>query len=146
MALAGCLVHLQCYGGSDSSESNFMCDACMKGLRDSDRFCILCPQEDGALKPTQDGRWAHQACAMYFPNIYEEGGLIRGLHHVPRKCWLGVCCICCTSEGATVTCQAPDCDVTFHVGCAIRSGGAHVRLVISENELTCLTLCKDHAM
>lgn len=31
--------------------------------------CELCPSKDGALKPTENGNWAHVVCALYIPEV-----------------------------------------------------------------------------
>lgn len=33
------------------------------------KCCELCPSKDGALKPTDNGKWAHVICALYIPEI-----------------------------------------------------------------------------
>ncbi len=33
----------------------------------NDFTCILCGFEEGAVKPTKDGRWAHVMCALWIP-------------------------------------------------------------------------------
>ena len=47
----------------------------------------MCPNRDGALKPTDSGGWAHVVCALYIPEV-RFGNVTTMepimLHHVPQ--------------------------------------------------------------
>lgn len=84
----------------------------------------------GALKKTDDRRWAHILCAVYIPEIRfgdvttMEPIIVSGLS--PAEFNDKTCYICEEeqivekSKGICLTCFKPGCKVTFHVTCGQR--------------------------
>uniref|UniRef100_A0A7S1G3S2 Uncharacterized protein n=1 Tax=Bicosoecida sp. CB-2014 TaxID=1486930 RepID=A0A7S1G3S2_9STRA len=71
----GCNVgaHQSCYGVQTIPDGDWYCDRCRYIKNGGDRrhvTCALCPFADGALKPTNDGRWAHVVCALWTPGVW----------------------------------------------------------------------------
>ena len=83
-------VHKCCYGISKIPEDDWFCDYCIntnedlrkgkKGNIKAQPFpknslgsslypCALCTVQEGALKPTDNGVWAHIMCSLWVPNV-----------------------------------------------------------------------------
>ena len=77
--MCGAMIHLECYLSEHEQSpqtfqaitlAGFRCEACNYDLERDQRVCLLCPQgREGALKKSNDGRWAHAACALYCPGV-----------------------------------------------------------------------------
>ncbi|POM85185.1 PHD-zinc-finger like domain protein [Cryptosporidium meleagridis] len=89
----GLTVHWSCYGLGEKMESinNFVCQACIKGVRPENTSCILCPRRGGALieaqgipqnltgRPGERTQFVHIICSLYTPGIYRlECGQVYG--------------------------------------------------------------------
>ena len=79
-----------------------------------------------ALKRTTDNNWVHITCAIFIPDIkFSRARTLEAAEGVPfalqkRKGFQ--CCVCKTTDGATVACESSSCGKHFHVSCAIGEG------------------------
>ncbi|KGG50224.1 hypothetical protein DI09_7p30 [Mitosporidium daphniae] len=114
-------VHQECYGVPSIPEGRWLCTKC--GLiPNSIVNCTLCPHYEGAIKPTDDGGWAHIACAHYI----EETGFsnetylepITGISQISPARLKLKCFLCKIKHGAPIQCSSKHCNVSFHVRCA----------------------------
>lgn len=59
----------------------------------------MCPLQDGALKPIDNGGWGHVVCATWIPEVDfgDETKLepITSIDHIPRARWTLVCISVC---------------------------------------------------
>uniref|UniRef100_A0A7N0RBQ5 Protein Jade-1 n=1 Tax=Kalanchoe fedtschenkoi TaxID=63787 RepID=A0A7N0RBQ5_KALFE len=126
----GCelMVHATCYG-----------NPLIKGIPDGDWFChkcdffeaerplksvscCLCPSSGGALKPTNDGGWAHIVCAVYVPEVFfvdSEGRDGIDVSKICGKRWKKRCYVCKKIKGCVVDCSEAKCALSFHVTCGL---------------------------
>ncbi|XP_039658655.1 lysine-specific demethylase 4C isoform X12 [Perca fluviatilis] len=59
-------VHASCYGvATDDVSEQWSCDRCTEGSFTAE--CCLCNLRGGALKKTQNDKWAHMMCAVALP-------------------------------------------------------------------------------
>ncbi|KAJ6224556.1 hypothetical protein RDWZM_003101 [Blomia tropicalis] len=120
-------IHQACYGIQSVPADDWFCRPCEAGVKNP--RCELCPSKIGALKPTNNQKWAHVICSLYIPEI--KFGSVRLMepiildHLNQERCHLR--CVLCEKDsqkisqsryGATVKCDAPHCTVNFHVTCA----------------------------
>lgn len=125
----GCdlMVHASCYGSPliDSiPEGEWFCALCErraeKGAGETN--CCLCPVQGGAMKPTEDGRWAHIVCALFVPEVFfrdPKGREGVDCSRVPDRRWKEVCYLCGAAGGCAVECSEPKCMLGFHVSCGL---------------------------
>ena len=57
-----------CYGVPYIPDGTWICRTCLRCTL-SDMKCCLCPVSGGALKPTDDGHFAHVICARWIPEV-----------------------------------------------------------------------------
>ncbi len=80
---------LGCYGILKVPEGNWYCAKCSAGNGTTrPAHCELCSMEDGALKRTDKGGWAHVICALYIPEV--QFGDVNSmdpvvLSHIPQE-------------------------------------------------------------
>ena len=133
-------VHQVCYGAGarniPQGDEPWYCDVCKAHPRrangrhstNSRPACILCPNRDGALKRTTDGRWAHIMCALWVPGVQfldAEGRDIIHPYGIKHERLGLLCSICKKQHGACIQCKAPRCLTAFHATCA-RMKGFHM--------------------
>lgn len=130
----GCdlMVHATCYGNplvKGVPEGDWFCNQCLGSHSSQNKknpkafSCCLCPNTGGAMKPTEDGRWAHIVCALLVPEVFfkdPEGrdGVDRS--KVPLRRWKEKCYVCKSSNGCAIDCSEPKCPLAFHVTCGLR--------------------------
>jgi len=96
-------------------------------------ICELCPSKDGALKPTENGSWAHVVCALFIPEVtFVDVDTMEPikLTEIPQDRFKKVCYICeeknreskVSVYGACMTCKKGGCKLGFHVTCAQNVG------------------------
>ncbi|KAK1407658.1 hypothetical protein QVD17_39279 [Tagetes erecta] len=132
----GVAVHQRCYGVQQDDESGcWECSWC-KVKRDEDKvtdnYCLLCPQQGGALKPVRkrcagndDGgltEFAHLFCCQWMAEVYIEDTKsmepimnVEGIKDVQKKL---TCYLCKVKRGACVRCSYGSCRTSFHPVCA----------------------------
>ncbi|KAL8205421.1 hypothetical protein R6Q57_008972 [Mikania cordata] len=126
----GCnlMVHTTCYGYPLTNvvpEGDWFCSQCQitdqnKGLSLS---CCLCSVNGGALKPTNDCRWAHIVCALFVPEVYfcdPEGREGIDCSKIPARRWGNECYVCKKMDGCVLDCSEEKCCLRFHVTCGLK--------------------------
>lgn len=125
----GCTVavHQACYGIVTVPIGNWYCRKCESQERSIKVRCELCPNKEGALKPTDNDAWAHVVCALYIPevrfgNVTTMEPII--LAQIPQERYNKTCYICeersrsRANVGACMQCNKAGCRQQFHVTCA----------------------------
>lgn len=167
-------VHQCCYGILNLPDDSWYCGSCKYKIELADNalknkcsdagthlsnefkklYCELCPCREGALKRTDNNKWAHVVCALYIPEI--SFGSVKTMEPVilkeikserfDKKC--SVCQIkdnnC--SNGVFVNCGFKNgCQEWFHVTCAQRMGFlCEESNVTSKNNLNYSIYCSVH--
>ncbi|XP_038897327.1 protein Jade-1 [Benincasa hispida] len=132
----GCdlMVHASCYGNplvKNVPEGDWFCIQCLasssskteKKVSETPFSCCLCPLKGGAMKPTNDGRWAHIVCGLYVPEVFFEdpdGRERIDCSKILKRRWNSKCYICKTSRGCAIDCSEPKCSLAFHVTCGLK--------------------------
>lgn len=126
----GCdlMVHTTCYGDPLTKgipEGDWFCSQCQI-ITDKNKgglSCCLCPINGGALKPTNNGRWAHIVCALFIPEVFfsdPEGREGIDCSRVPSRRWGKRCYVCKKSNGCAIDCSEEKCCLSFHVTCGLK--------------------------
>ncbi|PSS00393.1 Protein Jade-1 like [Actinidia chinensis var. chinensis] len=127
-------VHQRCYGVQDDVAGPWLCSWCKNGnaVQSSERPCLLCPRQGGALKPvskrgvgSENGssmEFAHLFCCQWMPEVYiqdmrtlEPISNVEEIKETRRKL---ICCICKVKYGACIRCSNGTCRTSFHPICA----------------------------
>eukprot|EP01083_Nonionella_stella_P066615 175596_1 len=108
--------------------------------------CCLCPRRGGAFKPTDDGRWAHVACAVWIPEVsFGNQRLMQPVTQVgsvlPQRSHLR-CYLCKRGGGACIQCSAT-CVEPFHPICGLFAGN-FMKIRPTSAGVMLLAFCKDH--
>ena len=117
-----------CYGVPRVPAGPWVCRRCtMSPSRPVD--CCLCPNgaDGGAMKPTDDGRWAHVSCALWIPEVEFGCKSVRepviNVEKVAAARWKLLCVVCRRrGGGACLQCRRTSCYTAFHVSCATHAG------------------------
>ncbi|XP_026216410.1 lysine-specific demethylase 4C isoform X2 [Anabas testudineus] len=123
-------VHASCYGvaAGDVSEQ-WSCDRCTEESFTAE--CCLCNLKGGALKKTQNDRWAHVMCAVALPEARFTNEAKRSpidTSRIPMQRYKLKCIYCrkrCAGKrqaGACIQCSCGRCPTSFHVTCAHAAG------------------------
>jgi len=128
-------VHKACYGIRVVPKGSWYCNKCvaLKKNPNSKVICELCPSKDGALKPTENGNWAHVVCALFIPEVtFADVDTMEPikLKEIPQERFKKACYICeeksrepkVSVYGACMTCKKSGCKLGFHVTCAQNVG------------------------
>lgn len=124
----GCdlMVHATCYGNplvKEVPDGDWFCAQCLAANGENREFsCCLCPVGGGAMKPTNDGLWAHVVCAVLVPEVFfedPEGREGIDCSKVPKTRREKRCYVCKSKRGCSVECSEPKCCLSFHVTCGL---------------------------
>ncbi|XP_072239436.1 lysine-specific demethylase 4C isoform X1 [Leuresthes tenuis] len=123
-------VHASCYGvAADDISEQWSCDRCTVGSFTAE--CCLCNLRGGALKKTQNDKWAHVMCAVALPEARFSDEAKRSLidtSRIPMQRYKLKCIYCrsrCAGKrqaGACIQCSCGRCPTSFHVTCAHAAG------------------------
>ncbi|CAN8259351.1 unnamed protein product [Cochlearia groenlandica] len=128
----GCdlMVHASCYGNplvKAIPEGDWFCRQCIETKENIEEerllSCCLCTTKGGAMKQTNDGRWAHITCSLFVPEVYFEDPEGReGIccREIPEKRWKDRCYLCKIRRGCVIECSEMKCQLAFHVTCGLK--------------------------
>ena len=101
-------------------------------------------EEELKHEPVPQFVWCHMSCLYWLPEIHikTEGNCFeaKNISQVERQRFSQCCTLCKQVNGACISCNEPDCGVTFHVECARR---AHLHLYV-KNTGAHIGYCNDH--
>ncbi|XP_061572025.1 lysine-specific demethylase 4C isoform X2 [Cololabis saira] len=123
-------VHASCYGvAAEDIGEQWLCDRCTEGSFAAE--CCLCNLRGGALKKTQNNKWAHVTCAVALPEARFSDEAKRSpidTSRIPMQRYKLKCIYCrnrCAGKrqaGACIQCSCGRCPTSFHVTCAHAAG------------------------
>ncbi|KAM4751440.1 lysine-specific demethylase 4C isoform 2-T2 [Anableps anableps] len=123
-------VHASCYGvAAEDISERWSCDRCSEGGFAAE--CCLCNLRGGALKKTQNNKWAHVMCAVALPEARFGDEAKRSpidTSRIPMQRFKLKCIYCrsrCAGKrqaGACIQCSCGRCPTSFHVTCAHAAG------------------------
>uniref|UniRef100_A0A8C6PKA4 [histone H3]-trimethyl-L-lysine(9) demethylase n=1 Tax=Nothobranchius furzeri TaxID=105023 RepID=A0A8C6PKA4_NOTFU len=123
-------VHASCYGvAADDISEQWSCDRCLEGSFTAE--CCLCNLRGGALKKTQNNKWAHVMCAVALPEARFSDEAKRtpiDTSRIPMQRYKLKCIYCRNRSsvkrqaGACIQCSCGRCPTSFHVTCAHAAG------------------------
>ncbi|KAI3460615.1 hypothetical protein Pfo_017278 [Paulownia fortunei] len=132
----GMVVHQRCYGVQEEVNSSWLCSWCKRKndvSLSTERPCLLCPKQDGALKPVwkrgsgsenegSEVEFAHLFCCQWMPEVYLENTRtmepIMNLDELKDTRKKSMCYLCKVKCGACVRCCNGACRTSFHPICA----------------------------
>lgn len=130
-------VHQACYGIEKIPKGNWLCSPCTFGGSNFRPECVLCPNTNGAMKPTKNYRnWAHVSCALWIPETGfgnpDKMEPIVNLNHIAPARWQLVCSLCKEKRGCCLQCTEKRCHSAFHVTCAFKFN-LEMQTIVNEN-------------
>ncbi|KAI3769385.1 hypothetical protein L6452_00487 [Arctium lappa] len=150
----GCdlMVHTTCYGEPLTKgvpEGDWFCSQCQIGNNNNKGLpCCLCPIVGGALKPTNNGEWAHIVCALFIPEVFFSDPIGRegiDCSRVPSRRWGRRCYVCKESNGCVVDCSEEKCCLSFHVTCGLKEDVCIEYKEARNKEVIVAGFCKRHS-
>ncbi|GAQ91137.1 histone-lysine N-methyltransferase [Klebsormidium nitens] len=127
------MVHMHCYGELEPPDGDlWLCQLCQEDALKEPPPCCLCPVVGGAMKPTNDGRWAHLTCAIWIPETLLKPHQIEKVDAIGKDRWKLRCSICRVKHGACIQCEDKSCKTAFHPLCA-RGRGLCMEVVTSKD-------------
>ncbi|ULT98695.1 hypothetical protein L3Y34_000217 [Caenorhabditis briggsae] len=120
-------VHETCGGVKTVPTGGWKCLKCRFSRQGPAPKCIFCPALGGSMTHSADKKlWAHHSCALFVKQIEfedaEDRAPIKFVEKVEEHQYREKCCVCDTKQGVCVKCSDEECEMTFHVCCALRAG------------------------
>ena len=142
-------VHQFCYGVRTVPKGPWFCAPCKRRLHPAALVCELCGAAGGALKPTEEGAWAHVTCALWLPETSfgdpERVEPVVGVRGVAKARYSLQCLVCKRRGGAALQCASKRCVVAFHALCMLHDARI-VRAVVTEGGAAqWRAFCESHA-
>ena len=140
-------VHQECYGVPYIPEGQWLCRKCIQSPSNA-VDCVLCPNQYGAFKQTDDNKWAHMICAIWIPEVHFANTVflepIIGIENIVLARLKLMCYICRKRKhGACIQCSKANCCTAFHVTCA-QQAGLYMSIQDTGEEVIKLAYCDVH--
>lgn len=116
-------IHVCCYGIVDIDD--WKCSVCLDGEWKENAVCVLCSQNDGAMKKTTCNRWVHVICALFVDGVeFVDHNLMEpvDITKISKRKFNKNCVFCRTEHGCCIKCTKNSCKNNFHVSCAHNFG------------------------
>ncbi|RQM11686.1 hypothetical protein DD237_004293 [Peronospora effusa] len=126
-------VHEECFGVvmREQDDGPWHCPSCLLGKQ---LACAVCMQYSGPLKPlamadvssSDEQKWVHVICALAIPELVMRDvpsmEPVDGFEEIENGRFRYLCAICRKRGGASVICEAENCNVGVHPQCAADAG------------------------
>ncbi|KAI9912238.1 hypothetical protein PsorP6_009598 [Peronosclerospora sorghi] len=126
-------VHEECFGVviREQDDGPWRCPSCLLGKQ---LACAICMQYGGPVKPlamsdlssSDEQKWVHVLCALAIPELVMRDvptmEPIYGFEEIENGRFRYLCAICRKRGGASVICEAENCNVGVHPQCAADAG------------------------
>ncbi|KAE9033370.1 hypothetical protein PR003_g8263 [Phytophthora rubi] len=126
-------IHEECFGVvmREQGDGPWRCPSCLLGKQ---LMCAVCMQYGGPLKPlaisesaaSDEQKWVHVLCALAIPELVMRDvpsmEPVDGFEEIENGRFRYLCAICRKRGGASVICEAENCNVGVHAQCAADAG------------------------
>lgn len=126
-------IHEECFGVvmREQDDGPWRCPSCLLGKQ---LMCAVCMQYGGPLKPlamsesaaSDEQKWVHVLCALAIPELVMRDvpsmEPVDGFEEIENGRFRYLCAICRKRGGASVICEAENCNVGVHPQCAADAG------------------------